>query len=372
MAFLILLTQTPISIYYIIACFCKIIFMRVKDNMPQYQGKLDGFREAVLPASSALILTHDYPDPDGLASAYGIAALLGFWGTDHTVISFGGFVGRAENRAMVRFLNIKAVPFALIDTDDFDRIILVDCCPGRGNVSLPPGVPVHAVIDHHQSAMPPDATFFHDIRGEYGATATVVTRYLIEAGCPIPPKLATALFNGIKTDTGGILRDAAPEDVDCYKRLFDIMDCRLLSQIENPERDAEFFRVIHAAIESATCYKNVGRVHLGPVTAPDSIAEMAEFFRCWGKLEWIICTGVFNNQIFYSIRSNASPLAGTHAERLAARFGGNGGGHAKAAAGKLPIVGDVEDMVDNINLAIREIFGVAEEQAENLLTLPLA
>jgi nanoRNase/pAp phosphatase (c-di-AMP/oligoRNAs hydrolase) len=335
--------------------------------MPLYQNKLHEFRESVLPASSALVLTHDYPDPDCLASAYGVSELLAFWGVEHTVISFGGFIGRAENRAMVRFLNIKAVPFALVHIGDFDKIIMVDCYPGRGNVSLPQNVPVSAVIDHHPSDPPPDAAFFHDIRSDYGATATIVTSYLLQAGCPLSPKLATALFNGIKTDTDGTLRDATHDDIACYKRLFDIMDHRLLSQIEYPKRDAEFFRLIHTATESATCHKNVGYVHLGAVTAPDIIAEMAEFFHCWEKVEWIVCTGIFNNQIFYSIRSDTSSLAGVHAERIAERFGGNGGGHAKAAAGRLPITGDAGTMAERVKLAVIDVFGVAEEKAERLL-----
>jgi nanoRNase/pAp phosphatase (c-di-AMP/oligoRNAs hydrolase) len=335
--------------------------------MPLYQNKLDEFRKAVLPASSALILTHDYPDPDCLASACGVSELLAFWDVGHTVIAFGGFVGRAENRAMVRFLNIKAVPFPLVRVGDFDKIILVDCYPGRGNVSLPPNVPVDAVIDHHPSDTPPDAAFFHDIRSEYGATATIITSYLLQAGCPISPKLATALFNGIKTDTDGTLRDASHDDVECYKRLFDVMDHRLLSQIEAPKRDAEFFRLIHTATESATCHRNVGYVHIGAVTAPDSISEMAELFHSWEKLEWIVCTGIFNNQIFYSIRSETNSLAGVHAEQIASRFGGNGGGHAKAAAGRLPITGDLAEMVDRVKQAVIEVFGVADEKVEWLL-----
>jgi len=335
--------------------------------MPPYQNKLNEFRESVLPSSSALILTHDYPDPDCLASACGVAELLAFWGVAHTVISFGGFIGRAENRAMVRFLNIKAVPFALLHIGDFDKIILVDCYPGRGNVSLPPSVPVNAVIDHHPSDPPPDAPFFHDIRSGYGATATIVTSYLLQAGCPLSPKLATALFNGIKTDTDGMLRDATHDDVECYKSLFDIMDHRILSQIEYPKRDAEFFRLIHTATESAMCRKNVGYVHLGTVAAPDSIAEMAEFFHCWEKVEWIVCTGIFKDRIFYSIRSDTSNLAGTYAERIAERFGGNGGGHAKAAAGKIPITGDAGMMVEKVKQAVIEVFGVADEEEERLL-----
>jgi nanoRNase/pAp phosphatase (c-di-AMP/oligoRNAs hydrolase) len=325
------------------------------------------FRDAVLPASSALILTHDYPDPDCIASAFGLSELLSFWGVPRSTISFGGFVGRAENRAMIRFLGIETIPFVLTEIGDYDRIVLVDCYPGRGNISLPPHIPIHAVIDHHPADPPPDAPFFHDIRAGYGAAATIVTTYLAEAGCPITPKLATALFNGIKTDTSGMLRNAAAKDIECYKYLFDLMDHRLLSEIENPGRDMEFFRTIHKAAEAAVCYGDVGYTHLGTVTAPDSIAEMAEFFHCWEKLEWMICTAVFKNQIFFSMRSASDDSAGVKAELLAKHFGGSGGGHSKAAAGRIPIDAVIDATLDKIELFIKEIFGVTGTVAESLL-----
>ncbi len=80
---------------------------RVQDD---FNEKLEAFRSHIFPASTVLILTHDFPDPDCLASAFGISHLLSFWGIKSSVISFGGFVGRAENRAMIRFLNIRTVP----------------------------------------------------------------------------------------------------------------------------------------------------------------------------------------------------------------------------------------------------------------------
>ena len=349
---------------YIILLFMEICKKNLKKSR---DSKLDGFREAVAQASSVLILTHDYPDPDCIASAFGLSELLAFWGVPSATISFGGFVGRAENRAMIRFLGIKTVPFVLTDTADYDKIVLVDCYPGRGNISLPPHVEVHAVIDHHPADVPEDAPFFHDIRPDCGAAATIVASYLIEAGCPIPPKLATALFNGIKTDTSGMRRGAGDRDIEFYKRLFDIMDHRLLSEIENPDRNVEFFRTIREAADNTVCCGNVGYTHLGTVAAPDSIAEMAEFFHCWEKLEWMICTAVFKNQIYFSIRSNSDNSAGIRAERLATQFGGSGGGHTKAAAGRIPIDTDVTIMLDKIVYFIKELFGVDGMPAEPLL-----
>lgn len=333
-----------------------------------FAEKLELFRNHIVPASTVLILTHDYPDPDCLASAFGVSHLLSFWGIKSSVISFGGFVGRAENRAMIRFLNIRTVPFVLTEVKDFERIILVDSFPGKGNVSLPATTPVHAIIDHHPNDPVPDAGYFHDIRKDYGATSTIITKYLLEAHCPISPKLATALFYGIKTDTGDMRREVSLDDLECYKYLFDIMEHRLLSRIENPDRDVEFFRILHRAAESAVTYDTVGYTHLGNVSTPDYVAEMADLFHSLEKLEWMLCSGIFKNQIFFSIRSKNFDTAGINAEKIASIFGGSGGGHSRVAAGRIPIEPDTaNNVLDKFEYIIKDVFSITDSTEEKLL-----
>jgi nanoRNase/pAp phosphatase (c-di-AMP/oligoRNAs hydrolase) len=330
--------------------------------------KLLEFKKHLVPATSILIITHDYPDPDCLASAFGVSHLLEFWGIKSSVISFGGFVGRAENRAMIRVLNIPTVPFVLTEIKDYDRIVLVDCFPARGNVPLPPTATIHAVIDHHPNISPPGAAYFHDVRKNFGATSTIITKYLIEAGCEIPPKLATALFYGIKTDTGDMRRENVPEDVECYKYLFDIMDHRLLSRIENPDRDEEFFRILHRAVEATYITESFGYTYLGNVSTPDYIAEMADLFHSLERLEWMVCSGVFKNHIFFSIRSKVHDTAGTIAEQLAERLNGSGGGHARVAAGRIPVDTDtINKIMPEFEVQMKELFGLATITEEKLL-----
>ncbi|NLL12708.1 MAG: hypothetical protein GX267_04835 [Fibrobacter sp.] len=339
-----------------------------KNHSGDFAEKIEELKNHIIPASSVLVLTHDYPDPDCLASAFGVSDLLSFWGIKSSIISFGGFVGRAENRAMIRFLNIKTVPFVLTEIEDFEKIILVDSFPGKGNVSLPISTPVDAVIDHHPNDPIPGSTYFFDIRKDFGATSTIITKYLLEAHCPITPKLATALFYGIKTDTGDMRREVSPDDLECYKYLFDIMDHRLLSRIENPDRDVEFFKIIHKAAESAVTYDTVGYTHLGVVSTPDYIAEMADLFHSLEKLEWMICSGLFKNQIFYSLRSKNDDSAGANAEKLAAILGGSGGGHSRVAAGRIPIEADnANKVLEKFEYTIKEVFGISGVPQENLL-----
>jgi nanoRNase/pAp phosphatase (c-di-AMP/oligoRNAs hydrolase) len=324
------------------------------------EEKLRDFRNCVQGASSVLILAHDYPDPDCLASAYGIAHLLSFWGKQNSIISFGGFVGRAENRAMIRFLNVSTIPYVLLEINDFDCIIMVDCFPGRNNVSLPASVRVHAVIDHHPADPNNNAPFFRDIRSDIGATSTIVTEYLLKADCPIPSKLATGLFYGIMTDTGDMGRDTSAEDLECYKLLFDVMDYKLLARIEHPDRDAEFFKVLHRAAASVIVFDTVGFVHLGQIVSPDYVGEMVDLFHSLQKIEITICSGIFKKNVFFSIRSKHRDEAGISAEKIARALGGGGGGHGKAGAGRIPFsVEGGTDIVERFVSVAREVFNIS-------------
>ncbi|MDG5816714.1 DHH family phosphoesterase [Chitinispirillales bacterium ANBcel5] len=334
----------------------------------EFKVKIEELKKKILPASTALILTHDYPDPDCLASAFGLSHLLSYWGVKSTLISFGGFVGRAENRAMIRYLNINTVPFVLTEIEDFDRILLVDSFPGKGNVSLPQFTPIHAVIDHHPSKIPDDARFFHHIRTDIGATSTIITRYLLESDITINKDLATALFYGIKTDTGDMRREVSEFDIECYKYLFERIDHQILSKIENPDRDLEYFRILHRATEAAVYFDDVGYTHLGQVTTPDYVAEMTDLFHSLERLEWMICSGVFKCQIFFSIRTKNGSSAGMRAEELAKRLKGSGGGHSRAAAGRVPITKEQSNKsLDDFVLTLKEVFGVGDQEAEKLL-----
>jgi nanoRNase/pAp phosphatase (c-di-AMP/oligoRNAs hydrolase) len=330
--------------------------------------RLDEFKRSVTPSSATLVLTHDYPDPDCIASAYGISQLLSFWGTPSTVISFGGFVGRAENRAMIRFLNLHTVPYVLLELKDFDRIVLVDCFPGRSNVSLPPDVRVHAVLDHHISGAFDALPFFHDIRQEIGAASTIVTEYLLAARCPISEKLATALFFGIKTDTGDMGPDSSPEDLECYKRMFALVDHGMLSKIENPDRDVAFFNLLHRAAHAIVAFGHVGYIPLGPIVSPDYVAEMADLFHSMEKIEITVCCGFFKNHLFFSIRSKNRDQAGIYAEKIAVSLGGGGGGHGKLGAGRIPCLkGREEDAAGRFLEQVKAAFNIGTAEGVHIV-----
>ncbi|NTV00258.1 MAG: hypothetical protein HGA55_03940, partial [Methanoregulaceae archaeon] len=67
------------------------------------------------------------------------------------------------------------------------------------------------IYDHHLPA-PGSVAPFVDIHEDYGATATMMTEYLRAAKIAPSPRLATALFYGIKTDTDNFVRASIPND----------------------------------------------------------------------------------------------------------------------------------------------------------------
>ncbi|HEX7622775.1 MAG TPA: DHH family phosphoesterase, partial [Anaeromyxobacteraceae bacterium] len=97
----------------------------------------------------ALILTHDNPDPDSIASAVALAHMLGQLARVEAVVAYGGIVGRAENRALVRVLKLPVVPISRVVFEEHDLICMVDTQPEQGNHSLPARHFPDVVIDHH-------------------------------------------------------------------------------------------------------------------------------------------------------------------------------------------------------------------------------
>ena len=76
--------------------------------------------------SPLLILPHDYPDPDALASAYALQYLAQKGFGMEAKIGYGGVISRAENRAMVRILKIPVQKMKAAQVRRYRNVALVD------------------------------------------------------------------------------------------------------------------------------------------------------------------------------------------------------------------------------------------------------
>jgi len=218
---------------------------------------LPALLQAIARPGPIVIIPHDNPDPDALASAATLTHLFRELGKRDASIALGGIVGRAENRAMLTYLNINLIPVSSIDLTSEAVVALVDTQPGRSNNSLPEGVTPTVVIDHHPAYSDYGSVPFLDLRTDYGATSTILAEYLRESRLPIDAKIATALFYGIAAETQDLGREATAADVAASMFLYPYTNKRRLAKIENARVPKEYFKGFRDAIEEAKVYDKI-------------------------------------------------------------------------------------------------------------------
>lgn len=295
-----------------------------------------------------LIVVHDNPDPDSLASAMALRHLFAVRLNREAVIAFSGMIGRSENLAMAKLLQIPLMPFQLIDLKAFQVFCLLDTQPGTGNNSLPPGVRADVVIDHHPMRESSASCRWVDIRPGYGATATIVYEYLKVQGVSLGTKLATALFYAIKSETQDLGREAARPDRDAYLVLFPLANKTLLNGITRPRLPREYFIALHSALENAHMYGKVMVASLKGVQFPELVSELADLLVRLENMETVLCLGHYGYEMILSIRTTSEEInAGELIRKLVVGIG-SAGGHGMMAGGKI-------DLLDDSDQALRDL-----------------
>lgn len=293
-----------------------------------------------------LICTHENPDPDSIASAYGLSYIIGQVLGIPSVIAYGGIIGRAENRAMVKILGIELVPMVTIVPRNFSLVMLVDCQPNTGNIYLPRGIAPSVIIDHHPLKRPSLRARYLDITVDVGSTSTIITRYLKALGLPVDRKVATALFYGIKSDTRDLGRESTGEDFRASTFLFPYILQKKLSRIEHPDLPRKYFQELDAVLKSAVIHGDAILARVENIAWPEMIGEYADELIQMEGIKWCMCYGRHDGSLLFSIRSKgASLLAGVLATRIC-RGIGKGGGHETFAAGKINVAGALRKVKD--------------------------
>lgn len=336
------------------------------------KGKVDRLTKLFRGRRRALVMTHDNPDPDSIASAWALATVLSERVGVPAELSYGGIIGRAENAAFVKTLKIPIKHVDEIDFEAYDTFALVDTQQTVGNHALPGSLRADIVIDHHPLRDDTVATPFADLGNVYGATSTMLTEYVRAARIDPRPELSTALYYGIKADTRDLGRQTQNHDVDCYLWLFPRIDRELLSHIEHPELPVRYFRLYHAAIEKARLYTEAVITDLGDVYSPDMVAEVAERLSFIEGPKWSLAFGSYRSQLYLSLRvSDKRMNAGRLIRETCAPLGGSAGGHGSMAGARLPLAGKKsqrEAFKRDVVRRFKEAFGVESERGVSLLS----
>lgn len=280
------------------------------------------------------IQTHNFPDPDAIASAFGMQKLLRHYGVDST-LCYAGRIDKLSSSKMLQLFHIDMYPYDSLQKQmqESDYIICVDSQKNAGNITDFIGQEV-AVIDHHPTFVKADY-LYEDLRIT-GACASIIAEYFAEAGLTPDPDTATALLYGIKMDTLQFSRGVTPLDISMFAFLHPLIDPVKMKTMECNNMEFHDLRAYGAAIENIRVYDAVGFSCI-PFSCPDAlIATISDFILALEEVQVSVIFSCRSDGIKFSVRSE---IADVHAGELIHRTLknlGSGGGHCGMAGGLIP------------------------------------
>lgn len=325
-------------------------------------------------AEKALVLTHDNPDPDAIASAAGLGFLIERISGIPVTVAFGGIIGRAENRSLMEELG---VPFERIETIEIapdTACALVDTQPEAGNNSLPAGRTATVVLDHHPPRPDSNPAAFVDIRPTYGASASMIVEYIRAARIEPDRKLATALFYGIQSETMDLGREASDADVAASIFLYPRTDPAAISRIRHARVPRGVYRSIHEGLEGAWSRGNVVFVPLGTLEYPDLVAQLADLFLRVHGVDWVIAVGSYQESLLISARAYRPDAHAGDLVQAVVGDRGSAGGHGEMAGARIGLAGtedaDTARLIEDLFAEFAVALDVMDFPAESLISVP--
>lgn len=308
-----------------------------KKQQPRNEQKLLAFlKKRKKDISPLLIITHNFPDPDALASAYALHFLASRIFHIRSRIVYKGLIGRIENRNMMNFLELPVHKMKPREIEKYANTALVDTQPAFENNPFPANREATIIIDQHAPFHTPVADL-SIIDTECGATSVILAKAILSLKIDIPERLATALAYGIISDTLNLYRAKRPDIITTYLKVLSFANIHTLARIQLPRYDKQYFTTLDGAITKAQMRMGLIICHLGKVSNPDLVSQIAEFFLCYEKTDWILVTGRFNRKLHTSLRTKCSGCDSAKILRECFDRPEDAGGHGQIAGGSLSI-----------------------------------
>lgn len=302
-----------------------------------------------------LIVLHNNPDPDAIASAYCLRYIAEKRYNLEANIAYDGLIGRAENRALIREVKIPLKNIKRIKYSTYDRVAMIDTQPGFGNNVLPRDVHCHIIIDHHPRRRGLNSEFAL-IAPEVGASATLLIEILNDTKLPMSSDMATALSFAIKTETQDLGRETSERDIDAYFTAYSKASMRKLARISIPKLPHSYFMTLDKMLQRTRMFRHLICAHLGEIPTPEIVAEMADFLLRHERMSWAFCSGRFKNNLYISMRSSsASAKAGKMIKELVPDRN-LAGGHGMFAGGTIPLKNMPSEEISILEIRLNQKF----------------
>jgi nanoRNase/pAp phosphatase (c-di-AMP/oligoRNAs hydrolase) len=281
-------------------------------------------------STPVFIQTHNFPDPDAVAAAFGLHTLLASQGVFSRIV-YDGEIRRASLSRMIEALNIPIKHRTEYSFSLCQKTIIVDGCSGNSNVTPLPGE-VLGVIDHHVTCQPQNISFV-DIRSNFGSCATLIFQYFCELGIPVPTETATALMIGINIDTAHLTRETTIHDIQAYACLFQYADMQLVNSIirnNTQKSDLDYYR---QAFSHMTLLDRTAFCYFPDGCDQNLLGILADFFLGIDEVDVAAIAARNGSRIDISLRSEHENVFCS--DILCSVIGeyGSSGGHREMAGG---------------------------------------
>ncbi len=299
------------------------------------------------------IQTHNFPDPDAIACAYGLAELLKAKGIDAR-ICYKGNIERTVTAKMAGLLGIEVKEY--MNPDEFseeDEFILVDAQKGNSNIIDMNGQEI-ICIDHHPVYEHVNYRF-SDIRPDVGACASIIATYYFDNNIEMPENVATALLYGIKMDTADMKRGVTQLDLDMFYKLYMMADRDILSELDSSVLHYDDIKAYKDAFNTMDIRKDICFACAGYECKEALIAAICDFTFTLDGINLAIVYSLKQEGIKLSIRSSGKYLSGVIAMN-ALKGIGTGGGHDNMAGGYVPYF-----RIDGRNPGEAEVLRIEQE-----------
>ncbi len=283
-------------------------------------------------ADRVLIMLHNDPDPDAMASGLALRNVLRRTKATAIIGALQG-VTRPENLRMVNLLDIHVETVTEASLKEYDRVAMVDVQPHYFGGLIDR---VDLVIDHHPE-QPGYTAIFKDIRGDYGSTSTILTEHLRAVDVNISERTATAMLYAIKSDTLFFNRQTNRVDIEAFSYLYPLADAALIRKMEGAEITLERLDYVIEARRGGTLIEQVFCAFLGLLPREDFIPYVADFFLQIENVKWTVIAGIVSDSLVISVRNlGYSKNAGEFVRRFFSDIG-NAGGHRAMAKAVVPL-----------------------------------
>jgi nanoRNase/pAp phosphatase (c-di-AMP/oligoRNAs hydrolase) len=290
--------------------------------------KVQQYQRFFSDADRVLILLHNDPDPDAMASGLALRNVLRRTKQTAVIAALQGAT-RPENLRMQNLLDIQVEIITADQLGGFDRIAMVDVQPHYFGEEFHR---VDLVIDHHPE-QPGYSAVFKDIRAHYGSTSTILTEHLRAVDANISERTATAMLYAIKSDTLFFNRQANRVDLEAFSYLYPLADAAMIRKMEGAEITIDRLEYVLKAKQNGRMVEQVFCSFIGASPREDFIPYVADFYLQLEDVKWTVIAGIVNDSLVVSVRNlGYTKNAGEFVRRFFADIGSAGGHRAMAKA----------------------------------------